>query len=635
MAFRRPRINVKPNVNRANPPTSQSKITSSLSSDYNENNSNEASSLPPSNNLDVDDQLHQKIIADPLVKTSSDVITALSTSISQESDLLPPPTLPSLTIQEIPLLSVNGESSEPPLPLPPPPPSLHQHPLIRRKVAPNIKSSIHHRPQSASCSGTESETELSKTSTAKNYNKPILLPSSTTVSEIKNELRDKHDQLDEQPKQRQQDVNVILKEDVASVPNVEQEKDVDSIITTSNELKISREYLQQYITYRAQRQAAKLEPDMVRFFSDARTNSDFVFIVSLKTIRKRRAAAMEKFADKGQVDTTKLKLADFVHYNPSDNPMPKKAKTSEADDDTATEQNTILTRKESIARDATEHSSAPQLKLDANGALIVDEESLYIRNTFDDIIPRKTIVLEGRFNDDNLTHQSYRKVGRRKRWNAKDTLRFYQALKMCGTDFTLISRVFPNRTRDDIRRKFKTEDKANRTLIDSALRQRTHFDLTCFFSPSEESSDTIKQKRRPKKPKEKSVEFIEDENDDSLDVANTIEVTTTTEYPTTMCNLNNQTKQINTTIESKVEQHSHSTTEEEQEDSSNLVDTCNISNMNELVNILENIDGSHLLFVHATDETTGLDRIDIHVVVPDQSTDIDNERQTPLISSDS
>lgn len=88
-----------------------------------------------------------------------------------------------------------------------------------------------------------------------------------------------------------------------------------------------------------------------------------------------------------------------------------------------------------------------------------------------------------------------------------DTLRFYQALRMCGTDFTLIARVFPNRDRDDIKRKFKTEDKANRTLVDSALsmihnyvlyfssicfyfqEQRVPFDLTCFYSPSEESSD--------------------------------------------------------------------------------------------------------------------------------------------------
>ena len=40
---------------------------------------------------------------------------------------------------------------------------------------------------------------------------------------------------------------------------------------------------------------------------------------------------------------------------------------------------------------------------------------------------------------------------------------------MCGTDFALIANVFPNRDRDDIKRKFKTEDKANRTLVDAAL----------------------------------------------------------------------------------------------------------------------------------------------------------------------
>ncbi len=56
-----------------------------------------------------------------------------------------------------------------------------------------------------------------------------------------------------------------------------------------------------------------------------------------------------------------------------------------------------------------------------------------------------------------------------------DTLRFYQALRMCGTDFTLIARVFPNRDRNDIKRKFKTEDKANRTLVDSALRKTKTF----------------------------------------------------------------------------------------------------------------------------------------------------------------
>ncbi|CAF4050343.1 unnamed protein product, partial [Rotaria sp. Silwood2] len=40
-----------------------------------------------------------------------------------------------------------------------------------------------------------------------------------------------------------------------------------------------------------------------------------------------------------------------------------------------------------------------------------------------------------------------------------------------------------------------------------------------------------------------------------------------------------------------------------------------ITNIDELGNLLGRIDEGHLLFVHNTDET-GLDRIDVHVVMP-------------------
>jgi len=46
--------------------------------------------------------------------------------------------------------------------------------------------------------------------------------------------------------------------------------------------------------------------------------------------------------------------------------------------------------------------------------------SLYIRNMDD--TPRNTVIVEGQFNDDNLTHQSYRKIGRRKRWNNRGSV---------------------------------------------------------------------------------------------------------------------------------------------------------------------------------------------------------------------
>ncbi len=40
---------------------------------------------------------------------------------------------------------------------------------------------------------------------------------------------------------------------------------------------------------------------------------------------------------------------------------------------------------------------------------------------------------------------------------------------MIGTDFTMIQRLFSHRNRDEIKRKFKREEKLNQALIDKIL----------------------------------------------------------------------------------------------------------------------------------------------------------------------
>jgi hypothetical protein len=47
-----------------------------------------------------------------------------------------------------------------------------------------------------------------------------------------------------------------------------------------------------------------------------------------------------------------------------------------------------------------------------------------------------------------------------------------QALRRYGTDFTLIQLLFSDRSRDQIRNKFKKEEKENGPRIDLALRSR-------------------------------------------------------------------------------------------------------------------------------------------------------------------
>ena len=48
---------------------------------------------------------------------------------------------------------------------------------------------------------------------------------------------------------------------------------------------------------------------------------------------------------------------------------------------------------------------------------------------------------------------------------------------MVGTDFTLITKLLRTRTREEIKKKFKKEDKKNRGIINMALSESSGMDL--------------------------------------------------------------------------------------------------------------------------------------------------------------
>ena len=111
--------------------------------------------------------------------------------------------------------------------------------------------------------------------------------------------------------------------------------------------------------------------------------------------------------------------------------------------------------------------NAPQLKFAEDGSIVLNEESLAItRPHVEPVFDSTVIENEG---NDNLTYNSYRKFHHTKKWSSKETVKFYRALSMIGTDFTMIQRLFPYRNRDEIKRKFKREEKINQALIDKIL----------------------------------------------------------------------------------------------------------------------------------------------------------------------
>jgi hypothetical protein len=58
------------------------------------------------------------------------------------------------------------------------------------------------------------------------------------------------------------------------------------------------------------------------------------------------------------------------------------------------------------------------------------------------------------------------------KWSAAETGEFYDALKVYGTDFTAIARLFPRRNRRQIKNKFKKEEKLHGAAVEMALGER-------------------------------------------------------------------------------------------------------------------------------------------------------------------
>ncbi|KAI5181283.1 hypothetical protein NEOKW01_1502 [Nematocida sp. AWRm80] len=107
---------------------------------------------------------------------------------------------------------------------------------------------------------------------------------------------------------------------------------------------------------------------------------------------------------------------------------------------------------------ATEEDSVPTESL-----IVVDGQIV-----INDIKDRETPI------EDRVTSFSYGKSSTsRTRWTKEETLLFYQALSLCGTDFTLLEEIFTDKTRKQIKNKFSKEERTSPELISHALTQPT------------------------------------------------------------------------------------------------------------------------------------------------------------------
>lgn len=118
---------------------------------------------------------------------------------------------------------------------------------------------------------------------------------------------------------------------------------------------------------------------------------------------------------------------------------------------------------------------APQVKVGPDGQLILDEQSLVIEQTgtrkHREILSQQAII-----EDEDSGGGFYKKRQKSKEWPKWETFKFYKALNIVGTDFLLMQTLFPNRTRQEIKQKYKKEERVNRSLIERTLKYHQEFD---------------------------------------------------------------------------------------------------------------------------------------------------------------
>ncbi|CAD5120453.1 unnamed protein product [Dimorphilus gyrociliatus] len=168
-----------------------------------------------------------------------------------------------------------------------------------------------------------------------------------------------------------------------------------------------------------------------------------------------------------------MKISDLIYLNPTTNPMPK-------DDSEVVQEFDEKPDKPAVEEDLTEESSssAPQIRIDEKGEIVIDEESLVVREKkkFD----FKSMPLTDGNKDEFVSSRSFKKQSFSGPWTVRDTATFYLGLKTLGTDFTSLTKLFPGRSREELKKKFKREERVNGNLVETALMNRHSFDMSIF-----------------------------------------------------------------------------------------------------------------------------------------------------------
>jgi hypothetical protein len=112
---------------------------------------------------------------------------------------------------------------------------------------------------------------------------------------------------------------------------------------------------------------------------------------------------------------------------------------------------------------------APIIDNDFGPKIVFRDGKVVFENSFREE-EQKLVIVENK-KPYKLTSMSFRTKNYTAKWTAEETRKFYKAIEIFGADFSMIAKLFPTRNRDQIKNKFRKEEKTNIHKIDEAFKK--------------------------------------------------------------------------------------------------------------------------------------------------------------------
>jgi len=134
----------------------------------------------------------------------------------------------------------------------------------------------------------------------------------------------------------------------------------------------------------------------------------------------------------------------------------------------------VITKKEKLSNGKYKEVIVPTEQKPAVPELIIKDGKVQVANVNDingGRLVKKELEIVQLTKKKVTTSTSFKNVNHTEKWTEKETEKFYRALQLFGTDFSMIAGVFKNRNRNQIKNKYLREEKLQPEKVNSAFKQ--------------------------------------------------------------------------------------------------------------------------------------------------------------------